>query len=167
MSKRQKKILFLGGERSGKSSIINRFATDTFNDSNNHPSGIHFVGKRLDGQDTETQIWESSGQAQYQSMAIGFFTMSSTTVLVYDVTDESSFEEVRRIHRAIKSNYDLNSKIFIIGNKTDLAEQRKVSFAQGFKLSSEVGAMFYEVSAKTGDNIKSLFKCISQELQSN
>ncbi len=84
-------------------------------------------------------------------------------IIVYDITSKESFEDLDGYVKE-GTRYSERSDKFIVGNKIDLADKRIIETAQGQKLAEDLGLPFFEVSAKTGENIKKLFEAVARKL---
>merc|ERR1712071_191073 len=149
------KLMLIGHSGVGKTAMISRYADDKFNSNWISTIGIDFKMKNvtLDGQRLRIQIWDTAGQERYQSMAHSFYRGASGVLLVYDVTSTSSFNDVNRWMKNIKTHGSSDVKIVLAGNKSDLKEARSVSKEMGEKLASEFNCKFFETSAKEGNMV--------------
>jgi GTPase SAR1 family protein len=103
------------------------------------------------------QLWDSAGQEKYKSLIPSYVRGASLIFLVYDVTDERSFDAVATWLNFIKQNLDVNAatKLILVGNKIDL--ERKVSASKAEAYAKKEGMVCYDVSAKTNQNVVELF----------
>jgi Ras-related protein Rab-6A len=163
------KIVFLGDQSVGKTSIINRFIYDTFEDVYQATIGIDFLSKPVyvDDKTIRLQLWDTAGQERFKSLIPSYVKDSSVAVICYDITNADTFNSVKTWVENAKSMRGEEVILFIAGNKSDLAEQRAVSDEDGEKLASELGATFYETSAKSGENVKALFDDLAKKLIGN
>jgi len=150
------KIIFVGDAGVGKSSIINRIVDNPFNESYEMSIGVDFMSKNLryHGQNIKLQIWDSAGQEKYKGLIPSYVRNSSIVFVVYDISSKNSFNNVPSWISFIKSIE--NTKIILCGNKIDLTT-REVQKNEGEKFAQKEGIPFFEVSAKTNDNIKLMF----------
>ncbi|MCQ2820970.1 MAG: GTP-binding protein, partial [archaeon] len=171
MKKQQKiqgsfKILLLGNCAVGKTNILLRFTDNKFNPEYELTIGLNYRVKKMKIRDEEisVQIWDTSGEEKFKSLAKNFYRGSHGALLVYDITDEKSFKEVSNWAESLKDNADKNAAIVIIGNKVDLEEQRKIKKEQGENLAKEFGADFFETSAKENIGLNEAFQSISEKI---
>ncbi|EAR95585.1 small guanosine triphosphatase family (GTPase)-like Ras family protein (macronuclear) [Tetrahymena thermophila SB210] len=159
------KIVFLGDQSVGKTSIINRFIYDNFTGSEQPTVGIDFICKTLqmDNKTLRLQLWDTAGQERFKSLIPSYIRDSNAAIIVYDITNQNSFSNVTKWVEEVKEERGNNAFIFILGNKSDL-EDRKVSLEEGQAKAKQFGLNFCEVSAKTGQNISSFFKNLSMTL---
>ena len=105
------------------------------------------------------QIWDTCGQEIYRSLITNFYRSSSLAIIVYSIDKKDSFKDVEMWIKELKINSSPDIKIILIGNKSDLADDRQVSYEEGEKYLDEPAIIsFYETSAKTGDNIRKIFE---------
>ncbi|CAD8087149.1 unnamed protein product [Paramecium primaurelia] len=159
------KLVFLGDQSVGKTSIINRFMFDTF-DGKDHPTvGIDFISKTLYYEDRtiRLQLWDTAGQERFRSLIPSYIRDSAVAVVCYDVEVKQSFDSVAKWIEDVRLERGNDVIIFLVANKIDL-ENRVVSTEQGSTLAKEQDAHFIEVSAKSGSNVELLFKQIAATL---
>ena len=109
------------------------------------------------------QLWDTAGKKIYNSIIKATFKKSNAVILVYDVTNESSFIAIKDWIEKIKNNENENNAIIaLVAQKCDL-QDRVISEEKGKELANELGVEFFEVSAKTGDNIEELFNHLVQK----
>jgi small GTP-binding protein len=162
------KLVFLGDQSVGKTSIINRFIYGTF-EAKDHPTvGIDFTSKTLqfDNKTIRLQLWDTAGQERFRSLIPSYIRDSSVAIIVYDVTNRNSFTNLRRWIDDVRNERGNEVLLVIVGNKTDL-EERAVQFEEGAKLAKENDALFSEVSARNGTGIQELFTNLAGTLPGN
>ena len=150
------KIIFVGDAGVGKTSIINRIVDNPFTDSYEMSIGVDFMSKNLryHGQNIKLQIWDSAGQEKYKGLIPSYVRNSSIVFVVYDVSSKSSFNNVSSWISFIKSIE--NTTIILCGNKIDLTT-REVQKNEGEQFAEKEGIPFFEVSAKSNENVKLMF----------
>ena len=107
------------------------------------------------------QLWDFTGQKKFRSLLKAYIKETKAILLVYNITDESSFLAVNDWIKEIKK-YEVNPIIVLVGQKCDL-ENRIISEERGRELANELGVEFFEISAKTGYNVEELFNYIIQQ----
>lgn len=162
------KLVFLGDVYVGKTSIITRFMYETFDNNYQATIGIDFLSKTLylDDRTVRLQLWDTAGQERFRTLIPNYIRGSSVAVIVFDVTNKQTFDNTARWVEDVKNERGTEAIMVLVGNKVDKLEERCVTFEEASARAKELGAMYIEVSAKTGDNIKSLFKQIAGGLPS-
>ena len=151
-------LLIIGDSTVGKTSIITRFANGTFNSNYLATVGLDNFTKDeiIDNKTIRIKIWDTAGQERYKSLTKGFFRNAEGVMLVYDVTNSETYENLKYWMQSIKNNLG-NSiddiPIIIIGNKID-CQEREVSVEEAENFWKEQGFSYFETSAKTGENIE-------------
>lgn len=107
---------------------------------------------------------DTAGQERFRSLIPSYIRDSSVAVVVYDVTNQTSFANTVRWIKDVRAERDSDVIMVLVGNKTDLSEKRQVKMEEGEAKAKELGVMFIETSAKAGVNIKALFRKIASSL---
>ncbi|KFO90291.1 Ras and EF-hand domain-containing protein, partial [Buceros rhinoceros silvestris] len=160
-SEKAYKIVLAGDAAVGKSSFLMRLCKNEFRDNTSATLGVDFQMKRLivDGEPTVLQLWDTAGQERFRSIAKSYFRRADGVLLLYDVTCEKSFLNVREWVDMIEDSTHESIPIMIVGNKADLRHtvaeqgQKCVPVNYGEKLAMSYNALFCETSAKEGSNI--------------
>jgi len=122
---------------------------------------VEIGGKRV-----KLQIWDTAGQERFRTITTAYYRGAMGILLVYDVTDEKSFENVRGWMKNIELHASSNVNKILIGNKCDVAENKRViSKARGQALADEFGIPFYETSAKANINVEDAFMKIASDIK--
>ena len=153
------KLIFLGDQNVGKSSILNRFLSDTFVEEYQATIGLDFQSKnvQIDNQDVHLLLYDTAGEEKFRSLIPMYTRDANIILLVYDITNKESFENLYVWLKDL-TNININEVIIcIVGNKIDLNEKREVSNEEGQKYAQEHDFIFQEVSAKTGEGFSELF----------
>eukprot|EP00879_Flechtneria_rotunda_P002201 GHRR01002387.1.p1 GENE.GHRR01002387.1~~GHRR01002387.1.p1 ORF type:complete len:212 (+),score=52.68 GHRR01002387.1:292-927(+) len=160
------KLVFLGDQSVGKTSIITRFMYDKFDNTYQATIGIDFLSKTmyLEDRTVRLQLWDTAGQERFRSLIPSYIRDSSVAVVVYDVTSRQSFLNTVRWIQEVRTERGNDVIIFLVGNKTDLVDKRQVSLEELDNKSRELNVQFIETSAKAGFNIKALFRKIAAAL---
>ncbi|KAJ1889292.1 GTPase Ryh1 [Kickxella alabastrina] len=160
------KLVFLGEQSVGKTSIITRFMYDTFDTTYQATIGIDFLSKTmyLEDRTVRLQLWDTAGQERFRSLIPSYIRDSSVALVIYDITNRESFSQTSRWIDDVRAERGNDVIIVLVGNKTDLNESRQVSTEEGEKKARDLNVMFMETSAKAGHNVKALFKKIAQAL---
>ncbi|VDN57530.1 unnamed protein product [Dracunculus medinensis] len=170
-------IMLVGDSCCGKTCLLIRFKDGTFLNSNFISTvGIDYRNKllELDNLKVKLQIWDTAGQERFRSITATYYRDADALLLVYDITNRESFQNVRGWLSEIQECAKESAIITLIGNKNDLSSERKVKYDEGRKLA-EVGSInqnpiqayginFVETSAKTGQNVQHVFEEIARRL---
>eukprot|EP01083_Nonionella_stella_P054191 143134_1 len=161
------KLLLVGDSGVGKSCILLRYSDDSFTTSFITTIGIDFKIKTINVNDVKCklQIWDTAGQERFRTITTAYFRGAQSVLIVYDVTDEQSFLNVRQWVRMIQQKVQQCNMIFI-GNKADMEEDRIVTKSRGKELADEYGVPFFETSSKTDLYVKECFTTATQDLLS-
>ncbi|GAA0147276.1 small GTPase [Lithospermum erythrorhizon] len=160
------KLVFLGDQSVGKTSIITRFMYDKFDTTYQATIGIDFLSKTmyLEDRTIRLQLWDTAGQERFRSLIPSYIRDSSVAVIVYDVVNRQSFLNTSKWIEEVRNERGSDVIIVLVGNKTDLVDKRQVSIEDGEAKAKESNIMFIESSAKAGFNIKPLFRKIATSL---
>lgn len=160
------KLVFLGDQSVGKTSIITRFMYDKFEGSYQATIGIDFLSKTmyLEDRTVRLQLWDTAGQERFRSLIPSYIRDSSVAVVVYDVINRTSFLSTSKWIDDVRNERGNDVILVLVGNKTDQSEKRQVSVEEGEAKAKEHGIMFIETSAKAGFNVKALFRKIAAAL---
>lgn len=161
------KLVFLGDQSVGKTSIITRFMYDNFDRHYQATIGIDFLSKTmyLDDRTVRLQLWDTAGQERFRSLIPSYIRDSSVAVVVYDVSNRSSFLNTSKWVEDVRNERGNDVVICLVGNKTDLGnDKRQVSTEEGDERAKKDNLLFMEVSAKAGYNVKSLFRKLATAL---
>ena len=154
------KIIIIGEAGVGKSCLTLRITKNNFIEKYNPTIGFenHSLYFKKNEKIFKFDIWDTCGQETYRSLIKSYYQNTSLAILVYSIDDENSYNKLNMWLNDLKSFCDEKIKIFLVGNKIDLEDKRKISTEVGYKYYQKNNLnKFYEVSAKNGDNIKELF----------
>ncbi|CCE42656.1 GTP-binding protein YPT6 [Candida parapsilosis] len=163
------KIVFLGDQSVGKTSLITRFMYDTFDETYATTIGIDFLSKTMyleEGKTVRLQLWDTAGQERFRSLIPSYIRDSHVAVICYDITNKKSFLNLDKWIKDVKVERGDDVVIVLVGNKSDLAStKRQVSVEEVEQLHNKIGSKFFiETSTKANHNVKLLFKKIAQSL---
>ena len=150
------KILLLGDSTVGKTCFLLRFMEDSFIDLHMATIGLDYKLKTMileEQKIVKVQIWDTAGQDKFRAITRNYYKGASGIILIFDVTNIKSFENIKKWINEIKEEISENVSIVLIGNKIDNVKERKITKEQGEKIASEIGTKFFETSAKTGEGI--------------
>ncbi|KAL9297441.1 hypothetical protein ACSQ67_023337 [Phaseolus vulgaris] len=152
----------------GKSCLLLRFSDGSFTTSFITTIGIDFKIRtiELDGKRIKLQIWDTAGQERFRTITTAYYRGAMGILLVYDVTDEASFNNIRNWIRNIEQHASDNVNKILVGNKADMDEsKRAVPTSKGQALADEYGIKFFETSAKTNMNVEEVFFSIARDIK--
>ncbi|CAK5103367.1 unnamed protein product [Meloidogyne enterolobii] len=149
------KLVFLGEQSVGKTSLITRFMYDSFDNTYQATIGIDFLSKTMYLEDRTER---------FRSLIPSYIRDSTVAVVVYDITNANSFHQTSKWIDDVRTERGSDVIIMLVGNKTDLTEKRQVSTEEGEQKAKELNVMFIETSAKAGYNVKHLFRRIASAL---
>ncbi|XP_013187825.1 ras-related protein Rab-3 isoform X1 [Amyelois transitella] len=154
------KLLIIGNSSVGKTSFLFRYADDSFTSAFVSTVGIDFKVKTVFRHDkrVKLQIWDTAGQERYRTITTAYYRGAMGFILMYDITNEESFNSVQDWVTQIKTYSWDNAQVILVGNKCDMEEERVVSSERGRQLAEQLGVEFYETSAKENINVKAVFE---------
>jgi Ras-related protein Rab-6A len=160
------KLVFLGEQAVGKTSIITRFMYDTFDTNYQATIGIDFLSKTmyLDDRTVRLQLWDTAGQERFRSLIPSYIRDSSVAVVVYDITNKTSFGNCDKWIEDVRAERGGEVVIMLVGNKTDLSDKRQVTIEEGETKAKKLNVLFIETSAKSNHNIKQMFRRLAEAL---
>lgn len=163
---RKFKLVFLGEQSVGKTSLITRFMYDSFDNTYQATIGIDFLSKTmyLEDRTVRLQLWDTAGQERFRSLIPSYIRDSTVAVVVFDITNANSFQQVNKWIEDVRAERGTDVIIMLVGNKTDLQDKRQVSMEEGERKAQELNVMFIETSAKAGYNVKQLFRRVAAAL---
>uniref|UniRef100_A0A2K6TVU7 RAB6A, member RAS onco family n=1 Tax=Saimiri boliviensis boliviensis TaxID=39432 RepID=A0A2K6TVU7_SAIBB len=130
---RKFKLVFLGEQSVGKTSLITRFMYDSFDNTYQATIGIDFLSKTmyLEDRTVRLQLWDTAGQERFRSLIPSYIRDSTVAVVVYDITNVNSFQQTTKWIDDVRTERGSDVIIMLVGNKTDLADKlfRRVAAA--------------------------------------
>ena len=162
------KIVLIGESWAGKTSIINRFIDDTFNENAISTLSVQFLRKNLElpgNKRITLDIWDTAGQERFRSLNRIFYSNAKAVILVYDITNKKTFDEIKNYwFLQIRQYCSDDIIIAIAANKYDLYELREVSNEEGEEFANSINAIFSSTSAKNDNGITNLFENIAMKM---
>ena len=161
------KVLLLGDATVGKTCFLIQFTDKVFIENHITTIGLDYRLKTMtlkDEKKIKLQIWDTAGQDRFRAITRNYYKSAHGVILIYDVTSKDTFLNIKKWIASIKDEAQKNIVIFIVGNKIDLPEKRKVTTQEGKELAEKYGLPFFETSAKTGDNVKEIFNDIAEKV---
>jgi len=161
------KLLLIGDSGVGKSCLLLRFSDDTFTTSFITTIGIDFKIRtiELDGKRIKLQIWDTAGQERFRTITTAYYRGAMGILLTYDVTDETSFSNIRQWMKNIEEHAAEGVNKVLLGNKCDLVEKKVVDTSRGQALADEYNIKYLETSAKNNINVEEAFFTIARDIK--
>ena len=153
------KLIFIGDSGVGKSCLTTKAVKNSFEEYYQATVGFEFLtfNMKVNDKVIKLQIWDTCGQEIYKSLISNFYRNSSLAVIIYAIDNKESFNHAENWLNDLKSQANPDVRIFLVGNKADLEEDRKVSKEEGEKYREEQHLdLFLETSAKTGHNARNV-----------
>ena len=160
------KVVLLGESGVGKTSIISQLMEQEFNDEQTATTGATFSTKTMvfDNKGICFEIWDTAGQEKYRALTKMFYKDAGAAILVYDITRQTSFEELKNYWaNQVRENAPKKIVLAVAANKSDLIDTEQVDEKTGRAFAKEIGAIFKSTSAKNQKGIEELFKDIGNK----
>ena len=163
------KVVLIGDTSVGKTNILSKYLTNDFDPDSKATVGVEFGTKNFKIEDNivKVQIWDTAGQERYRSITNAYYKGAKGSLLVYDITNPKTFENIDRWLSDLKVNGDENISVVLLGNKSDLESDRKVSTQQGKEKAEFYKLAFMETSALNGNNIEKAFSELITDVYKN
>ncbi|NXF08503.1 RAB3C protein, partial [Smithornis capensis] len=154
------KLLIIGNSSVGKTSFLFRYADDSFTSAFVSTVGIDFKVKTVfkNEKRIKLQIWDTAGQERYRTITTAYYRGAMGFILMYDITNEDSFNAVQDWSTQIKTYSWDNAQVILVGNKCDMEDERVIFTERGKHLAEQLGFEFFEASAKENINVKQTFE---------
>jgi Ras-related protein Rab-1A len=161
------KLLLIGDSGVGKSSLLLRFADDSYLETYISTIGVDFKIRtvELDGKTVKLQIWDTAGQERFRTITSSYYRGAHGIIVVYDVTDQESFNNVKQWLNEIDRYASEDVNKLIVGNKSDRANEKVVDSLTAKAFADEVGIPFLETSAKSAINVEQAFMTMAAEIK--
>lgn len=160
------KVIVIGDVAVGKTSLINRYFKEEFNPeyfptigANVHENRINF-----DGFTIKFTVWDVSGDKRFGDVVMEYYANAHAAVLVFEVSRKDSFSDIGQWYREAVRLMQEEPLIYVAGNKVDLGAVRLVSEEEAKKKAESLNAAYFELSAKSGQNVDALFTSILKGL---
>jgi len=161
------KLLLIGDSGVGKSCLLLRFADDTYTESYISTIGVDFKIRtiELDGKTIKLQIWDTAGQERFRTITSSYYRGAHGIIVVFDVTDAESFNNVKQWLHEIDRYACQNVKKLLVGNKCDLVSKRAVPAEQAKEFADGLGIQYLETSAKNATNVENAFTTMAGQIR--
>ena len=160
------KIITLGDSHVGKSSLIIKFIENKFTTNYLTTVGFDLKCKTIQMNDEEIKliIHDTAGQERFRSLASNYIKKANGVLLVYDISDKKSFDNIGKWMDDIIEESDNKIPIVLAGNKCDLKQERVITKEEGENIAKQYNLIFFETSCKDGDNVENCFKELTQQI---
>mmetsp|Transcript_36944 Transcript_36944/g.59175 ORF Transcript_36944/g.59175 Transcript_36944/m.59175 type:complete len:208 (-) Transcript_36944:249-872(-) len=160
------KLVLIGDSGVGKSCLLLRFADDSFTDSYISTIGVDFRFRtvNIDMKTVKLQIWDTAGQERFRTITSAYYRGAHGIIMVYDVTNYESFEHVEEWLNEVNRHASESTLKLLVGNKADLAEDKKVKADEAKKFADTLNISFLETSAKNATNVEAAFLTMAKQL---
>lgn len=160
------KIVLAGDSGVGKTNILARFTRDFFSEDTKSTIGVEFATKSLvvNNKLVKASIWDTAGQENYKAITRAYFHGALGAMIVFDITQSSTFESVSRWLNDIRSNAEKDVIIMLVGNKSDLTDMRSVSEEEAIGFAKVNQLLYIETSALNSTNVSEAFQNIVTEI---
>ena len=160
------KIILIGDSAVGKTNIMSKYLKNTFLEESKATVGVEFGSKifTIEGHNIKAQIWDTAGQEKYKAITGAYYKGCKGAFVVYDITRKDTFISVERWVHDLKTAGDQKLTVILIGNKSDLENQREILKEQGEEKAKSFGCAFLETSALSGNNIEKAFEMMVKEI---
>ena len=166
------KVILIGDGGTGKTSLANRFIHKTFSSIYKTTIGVDISPFNTVARRTQRPIrfvlWDMSGQTHFKRFRARFYSGTSGAIVVYDLSNAQSYRNVQSWIKECHDNIHKPIPLILLGNKSDLTDQRAIPTERGKELSTKIKAShFIETSAKFGENIEEAFSLLVNQILSN
>ena len=162
------KIVIVGDSGVGKTNLLSRFTRNIFDSETRNTIGVDFSALDLviNNKNVKIQFWDTAGQEKYRAIASAYYKNAHGAIIVYDITNKSSFENTNTWLRELKEHGEDNIKIALFGNKKDLESNREIIKEDAENVAKTNELFFMEVSAKTNEDkcVNTAFTCFLEEI---
>ncbi|KAI5669830.1 hypothetical protein M9H77_19683 [Catharanthus roseus] len=160
------KVVLIGDSAVGKSQILARFARNEFSLDSKATIGVEFQTRTLviQHKSVKAQIWDTAGQERYRAVTSAYYRGAVGAMLVYDITKRQTFDHIPRWLEELRAHADKNIVIILIGNKTDLEDQRAIPTEDAKEFAQKEGLFFLETSALEATNVETAFTTVLTEI---
>ena len=160
------KVVLVGDSFVGKTNIMSKYLKNEFHEDSKATVGVEFGSKQfnIEGHIIKAQIWDTAGQERYKAITSAYYKGAKGAFVVYDITRKSSFDSIDKWINDLTSAADKKLTVVVIGNKSDLEDQRQITKEQGQEKASKLEVAFLETSAFSGENLDKAFEMMINEV---
>ena len=160
------KIVIVGDSGVGKTNLVKRFIQNTFSSNTLATVGVEFFSNNyyINDKLCKIEMWDTAGQERYKSMTSAYYKGSMGAILVYDVTNQVSFNNIERWYNEIRDFSSKDIQIIMVGNKTDLKDKIVITTEMSQNKSADLEIPVVETSALNASNVKEAFHLLIKEI---
>jgi Ras-related protein Rab-1A len=159
------KFLMIGDSDVGKTTLLNCFVEERYDEKYSATIGVDFKNKSIKYKDclVKLQIWDTAGQERFRTLTKSYYKIVNGVVLVFDITNRESFNNIRYWLDQVKENTDDKMKIILVGNKIDM-ENRNVSIEEADSFAKKNDIKYFETSSKKNLNVHTVFSSLTEDI---
>ena len=160
------KVVVIGDSGVGKTNLIKRFIRNEFKEDSKATVGVEFLSKNflINGEIFKMEIWDTAGQERYKSITTAYYKGAKGAIIVYDVTNQNSFDNVDKWYNEIKDKASKDINLIMIGNKNDLKDKKIISSDSSTEKAKSFDIANMETSALDSSHVKDAFYLILKEM---
>ena len=163
------KLLVVGDSSVGKTNFVMRLINNEFSKNYMTTSGIDLKTTDIEikNKKIHIQLWDTAGQEKYKAITKNLFLKVMGALIIYDITNEASYNNLKSWVKLIKEECGKHMQLIILGNKSDLNDERKISKDEAINYAKEQKIDYIETSSKTGENVKKAVTMICESILEN
>ena len=153
------KVVLIGDTSVGKTNMLSKYLSNEFDPDSKATVGVEFGTRnfQIENNKIKVQIWDTAGQERYRSITNAYYKGAKGSLLVYDITNPKTFENVEKWLEQAKKEAGKDVSVILVGNKCDLEDARKITKEQGEEKAKTLNVPFFETSALSRGNIDEIF----------
>lgn len=160
------KVVLIGDSGVGKSNLLSRYTRNVFENQSKATIGVEFATKtlRIDGKNVRTEIWDTAGQERFRSITAAYYRRALGCIIVFDLSHRQSFLNLESWMKEVRTLADPGIRLVMVGNKSDLMDQRAVTFDEASTYADQYEADYLETSALNSANVRLLFEQLIEQI---
>lgn len=160
------KYIIIGASGVGKTALMKQLVEGSFSEEPQSTIGVEFDSTLItvDQHQVKLHIWDTAGQERFRSIAKAYFRNAVGVLLVFDITERKSFDDLSTWLNDVHALCDPNVVVQLIGNKADMASSRAVTVSEAEAFAKNHQMSYLETSAKNGDNVSEAFIRVASQI---